>query len=58
MPTFVNPTISYNIQSFENNKWNLIFRTDFTDKCEIERLLEDCYKFDPTGKYQIVEHWR
>ena len=55
---FDNVTVTYNIQAFENNKWNLIFRTDFTDKREIERLLEDCYKFDPTGKYQIVEHWR
>jgi hypothetical protein len=51
-------TVTYNIQSFENGKWNLIFRTDFSDVYEIKRLLEDCYKFDPNGIYQIVEHWR
>lgn len=58
MTMFDTVTVTYNIQSFENNKWKLIFRTDFSDKCEIERLLEDCYKFHPTGIYQIVEHWR
>jgi len=51
-------TVTYNIQAFENNKWVLVFRTDFSDILEVQRLLEDCYKFDPHGVYQIVEHWR
>lgn len=58
MTMFDTVTVTYNIQSFENGKWNLIFRTDFSDIYEIKRLLEDCYKFDPNGMYQIVEHWR
>ena len=55
---FDNVTVTYNIQAFENNKWKLIFRNDFSDIYEIQQLLEDCYKFHPTGIYQIVEHWR
>ena len=55
---FDNVTVTYNIQAFENNKWKLIFRNDFSDVLEILRLLEDCYKFHPTGIYRIVVHWR
>jgi len=51
-------TVTYNIQAFENNKWVLIFRTDFSDIVEVKRLLDDCYKFHPDGVYQIVEHRR
>lgn len=58
MTMFDTVTVTYNIQAFENNKWKLIFRNDFSDIYEIQQLLEDCYKFHPTGIYQIVEHWR
>ena len=58
MRMFDTVTVTYNIQAFENNEWVLIFETDFSDILEVHRLLEDCYKFDPNGVYQIVEHWR
>ena len=54
---FDNMTITYNIQCRENDKWNLIFKHDIKCATEANMMLEDCYKVDPNGVYQIVEHW-
>lgn len=50
-------SVSYNIEVFENNEWVIILRKNVTCKRLVGLMLEDCYKFDPKGQYQIVEHW-
>jgi hypothetical protein len=50
-------SISYNIEMFENNEWVLLFKNNVSCKSLIGLMLEDCHKFDPNGKYKIVEHW-
>ncbi len=47
---------SYNIEVFENNEWVLILRKNVSSKSLAALMLEDCYKNDPNGKYQIVQH--
>lgn len=47
---------SYNIEVFENNEWVTILRKNVSCKSLAALMLEDCYKNDPNGKYQIVQH--
>jgi Flp pilus assembly CpaE family ATPase len=51
-------TVTYNVQCKQNNKFVLILKHDLSDIREAELLLENCYKLDPNGVYQIVEHWK
>ncbi len=55
---FDNVTVTYNIQCRQNGKWTLIFKHDIKCATEANIMLEDCYKLDPNGVYQIVEHWK
>jgi len=58
MTMFDTVTVTYNVQCLENGKAVLILKHDLSDIHEAELLLENCYKFDPNGVYQIVKHWR
>ena len=58
MTMFDTVTVTYNVQCKQNNKFVLILKHDLSDIHEAQLLLENCYKLDPNGVYQIVEHWR
>ena len=58
MTMFDDVTVTYNIQCRQNGKWTLIFKHDIKCATEANIMLEDCYKLDPNGVYQIVEHWK
>ena len=47
---------TYNIQVFENNVWKLILKHDLKSVEDAYKMLDDCFKLDPEGTYQIVEH--
>lgn len=51
-------TVTYNVQCLQGKKFVLVLKHDLTDIHEAELLLENCYKLDPNGVYQIVEHWK
>lgn len=55
---FENVTVTYNVQCLQGKKFVLVLKHDLTDIHEAQLLLENCYKLDPNGVYQIVEHWR
>jgi len=58
MTMFDTVTVTYNVQCLQGKKFVLVLKHDLTDIHEAELLLENCYKLDPNGVYQIVEHWR
>ena len=58
MTMFENVTVTYNVQCLQGKKFVLILKHDLSDIHEAQLLLENCYKLDPNGVYQIVEHWR
>jgi len=51
-------TVTYNVQCLQGKKFVLILKHDLSDIHEAQLLLDNCYKLDPNGVYQIVEHWK
>jgi len=58
MTMFDTVTVTYNVQCLQGKKFVLILKHDLSDIHEAQLLLDNCYKLDPNGVYQIVEHWK